>query len=384
MKQAGKLFAIFLLFILSDALSAERIPETIVRIALLEKVSSFNLGGEGNYWATDLVSGTKQILSPQSIFLVKPSANGIVIGAIKLNGLVRISPKSSKQFLRANGKRYRDTLLIKQVSKDSVTVINELGLEGYLYGILPMEVSPNWPMESLKAQAVVSRTFAVNNLSRHDSEGFDLCSKVHCQVYGGIDIENEQTNQAVDETQNEVLVFENKLANTVFFSNCGGRTEDPRNAWETNVPVPYLKPTRCRYCKKNLHYRWEITLSQEEIANVLNKKGYSVQLPIHSIRDYKHGQSGRSKYIQIKYLKEKLVLRASHFRMAVGPEKIRSTLFSQIRKCKGKFYFKGRGWGHGVGLCQEGAKGLAEKGANYKKILKYYYAKTHLEKWDEE
>jgi len=121
-----------------------------------------------------------------------------------------------------------------------MTVVNELELDDYLKGILPREVSFNWPMDSLKAQAVVSRTFALKNLKRHTSEGFNLCATVHCQVYGGRDAEKDETNRAVEDTHNEVLIYDDDLIGSFFHSNCGGRTETPGNVWTETFATPYL------------------------------------------------------------------------------------------------------------------------------------------------
>lgn len=369
-------------WLLAPVVSANRVPETIVRVGILEKAASFNLGGENDFVLIELTTGKKQILSHHAILLVKASANGLLIGEKEFVSPVRFAPQNEGEFLRVNGKRYRDALLLKRNSANQITLINELGLEGYLYGILPREVGSDWPIESLKAQAVVSRTFALNNLHRHDSEGFNFCSRVHCQVYGGYDGEQAETNRAVEETRERVITYGGELANTVFFSNCGGRTEEPLNAWETNGSPPYLKSVRCRYCKHEPHYRWEQKLTQAEISSALRKNNYAIFPPIHSIRIASHGRSERAKFLKIGHSDGELKIRASHFRLALGPETIRSTLFSEIRKTKEGFYFRGRGWGHGVGMCQEGAKGLADAGANYKKIIQFYYPGTKVEEWE--
>lgn len=375
--------SIILIGLLASPLHAKELPETIIRVAILQNVSSFNLGSENDYVVVDLTTGEKNVLSHKNILLVEPNSKGILIGNIQLNRLVRVMPKNDGEFLRVNGKRYRDTILIRKNETQQMTVINELGLDDYLYGILPREVCSNWHIESLKAQAVVSRTFALKNLNRHDSEQFNLCNQVHCQVYGGLDDEKNETNLAVDKTHNEVLTYEEQLANTVFFANCGGRTEEPLNAWETDFSPPYLKSIRCKYCKKEPHYNWKQKLTQEEIARVLRKKNFSVTLPIKSVHIASYGKSNRAKFLKIKHAKGEIKIRASHFRLAAGPETIRSTLFTKIKKVKDGFYFQGHGWGHGVGMCQEGAKGLAETGANYKKIIRFYYPGTHLEKCED-
>lgn len=260
------------------------------------------------------------------------------------------------------------------VIKGGVLVIDELGLDDYVKGILPREMSPQWPPEALKAQAVASRTFALRNLNRHGSEGYDLCSTVHCQVFGGRESEDERTNRAVDETHNEILLYKDTPAGAFFFSNCGGRTKDPVNVWDKSERVPYLRSVRCKYCKSGPHYSWQNEVSAEKIANDLTRAELVVVPPLRSIR-------AESESILVRHGAGRLKVRASKFRAMVGANLILSTHITHIKKIPGGFLFKGRGWGHGVGMCQEGAKGMALKGAGYAKILKFYYPGTKLKKF---
>ncbi len=365
-------------------LSSEPLPETTVRIAILEKAASFNLNADGSY-AVEIGGGEEKVFSNENIYLVKAGTEGILIGDRWFAPPVRVVPKEEGKALRVNGRRYRDAIVIRKNAANQITVVNELKLDEYIYGILPREVSPDWPIESLKAQAVVSRTFALKNLGRHRSEGFNLCSKVHCQVYGGFESEYETTNRAVDETRDEVVTFEGALANTVFFSNCGGRTEEPRNAWESSAFPPYLKSVRCRFCKEGGHFSWSRKLSPEEIVQAVRKKGYGIKPPVRSVKISSTGRSGRAKFLKLQNAGSTVVIRASHFRISLGPDLVKSTLITDIRKVKGGYLLKGKGWGHGVGLCQEGALGMAkQKHADYKKIILFYYPKTKVSKWSSE
>lgn len=368
----------FALFARTDAACADPdIPENILRVAIAESAESANVSAAGGFTLYDLNVGAKKSLSGRSIYLIKPTPKGIAIGQDSFGALVRVMAGEG-EYVRVNGRRYRGTVLIRNSGRNSLTVINELGIDEYLFGILPKEVSPDWPMEALKAQAVVSRSFALKNLGRHVSEGFNLCSRVHCQVYGGMEGEHARTNEAVEDTYNEVVLYKEDLANTLFFSNCGGKTEYPGNAWESSANPPYLKPVRCKYCKSYRHHSWEQSVAPERIADALKKFG--IRESVRSIAIAAKGSSGRAASLKIRSASGSATIRASQFRMSLGPDVIRSTLITRIRKSNGLFYFYGRGWGHGVGLCQEGARGMAERKKSYRKIVQFYYPGTSIEK----
>jgi len=182
-----KILAAFLFLCLPNSfVFSLEIPETIIKVAVLENVSNLNVESEKKFFIYDLIRGVKKNLEKQTFCQISANKKGLFVGSEEWSDLIRIVPEED-DFIIVNGKKYRDTIILKKTDQEKITVINELGLDHYLYGILPKEVSWDWPKESLKAQAVISRTFALKNLKRHESEGFHFCSKVHCQVYGGSD-----------------------------------------------------------------------------------------------------------------------------------------------------------------------------------------------------
>ncbi|OGR87380.1 MAG: hypothetical protein A3A86_02300 [Elusimicrobia bacterium RIFCSPLOWO2_01_FULL_60_11] len=287
---------------------------------------------------------------------------------------VRVTSRVKGRFLTVNTLRYRGALIIRKASKGGVHVIDDIELDDYVKGILPREAGAGWPSEALKSQAVASRTFALRSLGRHASEGYDLCSTVHCQVFGGLESEDERTNRAVADTHNEILLYKGNPAGTFFFSNCGGRTLDPVDVWERSENVPYLRSIRCDFCRSAPHHFWENTVSAEDIAAALIRARIVVVPPLKSIRV----SAGN---VLIRYGTGQVKLRAARFRAMLGANIIRSAHIDKVKRSGGGFVFSGRGWGHGVGMCQEGAKGKAEKGAGYAKILKFYYPGAKLEKF---
>jgi len=365
----------------SPSLASPRLPETIIRIGILEDIHSVNISGDGDFEAIDLGTGGRLKLEGSNIYLILPTSEGIRIGNQILGPSVRFNSFSDGEMLRVNGRRYRDGIKISLNSKGKLNVINELGIEGYLYGVMAREVSPEWSMEALKAQAVVSRTYVMKNLRKHDREGFDLSATMTSQVYGGVEAEDPRTSEAVDLTREEVITYKGELIKSFFHSNCGGDTEDVSNVWEGEEQVPYLKGVVCPFCKKSYQYYWEKTIEEETIKQKLNENGYDLG-NINKIRILGRSSSGRVTYLRIYHNRGHLDIRASDFRMVMDPSLIRSTLFA-MEQMGSRIRFYGRGWGHGVGMCQWGAKGMAERGANYRQILQYYYPETKIEKWED-
>ncbi|MBU2567819.1 MAG: SpoIID/LytB domain-containing protein [Elusimicrobia bacterium] len=368
-----------------------RLPETIIRVSIITDADKINLGCEGDYAVYALNDGEKKQFTGENICLVQPFSGGILFDDMKvLSGGVRIVPGDGAGSIRINGRRYRDSVLIKKNRKGKLNVINELGIESYLAGVLPHEVNPAWDMEALKAQAVVSRTYAMSNLGKHKDDGHDLCNKVHCQVYAGAEGENSRTNRAVELTRGEVVTYKGNLISAVYHASCGGHTENPKYVWSWGGNVPeYLYGVRDRYCVASPHFRWTKDVKEDFIIKKMETADYKDIRGIVSIIPGKKNNSGRNAAFFIKYIKKTggtatLNVRAARFRLIVDPWLIKSTKLDFIKKIdKNTFRFSGYGWGHGVGMCQWGAKHLSEKGWNYKKIIHFYYHGTKVDTWEE-
>lgn len=279
-----------------------------------------------------------------------------------------------------NKKKFRGFIEIINNAPSSFTIVDVLPLDEYIYGIIKGEISPKWPPEAIKAQIVVARTYALKNLGKHRKEGFDLCNTTDCQVYGGMDSEDPVSNKLVDETFGQVLTYKDELISTPYHGFCGGHTEEARNVWEGTNEVPYLRIKRCKFCKDAPHFNWSAKFERAKLKAKLSAKGFDVG-KISDIRVTQRSSSGRAVEIRITHRDGKIVLRANKFRLLLGSDIIRSSNF-KIKKGRDVFVFEGTGWGHGVGLCQEGDKGMAEKGFSYRKILQFYYPETQLTKWD--
>lgn len=306
-------------------------------------------------------------------------------GKLFVNGEVRpgawrLTPSEPDGSISCGNYAYRGTVIVKPTADDKLTVINELDIDDYLKGVLPREAVTSWAEEALKAQAVASRTYLASHLARHMDQGFDLCSDVHCQVYGGATKEHPRTTTAVVETQGQILVYEGKPIGAFFHANCGGSTERIDVVWGT-PDRPYLPCRRCTWGTAAPWYVWRRSLTDEEILTGLKAKGTVQGKKLQSISITDKGPSGRAAHIKVRTDAGTYTMLANDFRIALNPEKIRSTLFTELRRINNGYVFAGRGWGHGVGMCQWGAKGQAEQGKDYREILEHYYPGATLATW---
>ncbi len=363
---------LFCLFVVSDLFAIGPVRKSI-RVGIILDADSFAAANTSDFFISDS-KGRKFKLSKGMVTLTA-AGDGLMLGENKLVFPVKI--EGSAGIIFANKKPYRGYLTVVKSGK-KVNIINVLTIEDYLRGVLPKEASPSWHAESLKAQAIISRTYTMANLNKHSGQGFDVCAQTHCQVYGGAGTEALGCNIAISETSGEVLTYNDKFAQTVFHANCGGHTEDPKYVWNWNFDTPeYLKGVKCGYCANAPHAYWENTLTNAYIASKLSS--YNVE-KIKSIKVKGETPAGSAKEVVITHSKGTLTLNAYKFRTAVDAWKIRSNTFDSIKKDGDGFMFKGRGWGHKVGLCQWGAKGMADAGKKYKTILQHYYPKTKIEK----
>lgn len=287
---------------------------------------------------------------PTRFLVVKSMGNGIRVGS---SGV------------------YRDEVLIYKNSNGKLDVISRLQLEDYLKSVIPFEGNPSWTLESLKAQAVASRTFALTKMITRRDEEYDVSSGFMSQVYAGKQIEHKRTNEAVDATRGEVLLYKGKIFPAYFHSTCGGATAAADLVWRVKSLAP-LSGVECKFCQRSPHYKWEAKVTPAEIKEKLAKQEMPVQ-DVLGIRTDKIDRTGRAHKLVIQSTWAEKIVDADAFRVWVDPMRLKSNLITKIAARDGVFVFKGKGWGHGVGMCQYGMKYLGELGYNYQGILEYYY-----------
>jgi stage II sporulation protein D len=270
-----------------------------------------------------------------------------------------------------NSRPYRGSLSII-VDSGLLTVINTLGLEAYLFGLINHEISSKWPLEAVKAQAIAARTYAYFKLGVNKDRPYHLESTVIDQVYGGSSAEDDRARRAVTETRGEMLYYGSDLARTFYHSSCGGKTEPAENVWGSEFP--YLKSVDDEFCTDAPHYFWSYETTFDSLLAALEKNGY-VARESQEISILERSESGR--VLNVSLAGE--ILSGNKFRQLIGYGLIKSTMFD-LEINNGSVIFSGSGSGHGVGMCQWGAKGMAEEDHSYSQILDHYYPGTTLKK----
>ncbi len=274
--------------------------------------------------------------------------------------------------LAVNGKRYRGAVELHNVT-GMVYVINNVKLDDYLLGVVPSEMPAGWPLEAMKSQAVAARTYAYYHILKQKNQLYDLDATTSSQVYGGVDAEKESGTRAVASTSGEIITYQRMPILSYFHSTCGGKTVDARHVWQ-NSDFPYLDSVQCPYCSESPKYSWEYRLGINEIKAALRRE-YPEVRTIQGISLKK--LQGRVTNVVVRHGGGIVRLTGNQFRLMVSPYKVKSLFFSAEKSGKA-LLLKGKGWGHGVGLCQYGAKGMAEKGHKHRDILKFYYSGVEI------
>lgn len=367
-----RLALILFLLVLPEALADS--PEA-VRVAVAIDAEGIQLSIHSPYRI--LALNTNQELSQgRRLWRTKviPTETGMKINELdfKIYG-VRIQPSRSPS-IYLNGRKFRGAIDIIRQSNQKLLAINHVNVEEYLQGVLYHEVAPWWPMEALKAQAIASRTFALYQTKANATKDYDLVSTVYAQVYGGRTSERSRTSKAIRLTKGKVLTYQNKIFPTFFHATCAGHTEAVNRLWKINLPP--LRGRDCQFCQRSPYFQWEKKLALGRIEQTLEKAGFKVGL-IKSIRIIDRDISDRVTDLVIISTQGEIEVEANRFRLAVGPNIIRSANFTvQIKKDKA--HFLGHGWGHGVGMCQWGAFFMSKKHFDAEQILGYYYPEAKI------
>lgn len=395
---------------------------------VIEKVDNRIYGVNSNGEVKFMYASDKNLLRGKSLSI--ENSNSINIGNAKLNSF-----RGQVEFLRK--------------TDSDMTIINVLSMEEYLYGVVPNEMQASSNPEALKAQAIAARTYAYKLINKHAAYGFNLCSTTDCHVYKGFASENPTTNKVVDETKDMVVTYNGSLAETLYFSSSGGKTEAAVNVWGTDFP--YLRSVEDKYeSGQSTNYNWCITYTVDDISKKLKSYGVGT---VTSIEITKKTESGRPVEIVIKgtlkpegviiskdrcrtflglnsqwytingsdntdnsdnnesstnfYIKNKNTTKQQNqlkIKTATGETKqldfykniiiigangvkkdinantntTTSATPSQTANSSG-YTFVGKGWGHAVGMSQEGARGYANAGYTYDQILAHYYTGTKID-----
>ena len=340
---------------------------------------------------------------------------------------------SDNGILSLGSKRYRGSLELLNRQNGSMTVVNEVGLEEYLYGVVPLELSTGLPIEALKTQAVAARNYAAISIGGYKSQGFDMTNTIASQVYGGVNVEAADCRQAVDETAGKVLTYDGKIAQIFYSASSAGHTLNVKDVWGSDIPYlcgvpdPYQElvkpgndPWKVTYTKAELKQRlasWgvdigdvvnlevterspegavvklkftgtngEKTYERERARNILNLRSQTFdvlpegveQEPVTLSLLSAEGVSSKNIPLQILSVSGVQTMQSSLFLQSSGALHA-VTAPTKTAGNADTYLIAGHGNGHGIGMSQNGAIGMAKSGFTYEQILLHYFPGTTLE-----
>lgn len=359
---------------------------------------------------------------------VTVTAMGLFSFAFKDDELnIGVRPILDNGHTKIGQRRYSGEILFKSSEQEDITVINLISVEKYLYSVVGSEMYTTWHIEALKAQAVVARTYAAAYGSGFSKYGFDLDDTTLTQVYKGLESVTDSTVEAVNATAGEIIAYEGTPISALFGSSSGGRTADSRSAWGSKIYIPYLRSIEDPYENPDeAKSVWQVVLTPSQVREKLLARGIDIG-EVTGIYVLERGE-GDERVTKLKItgtLGEKVLtyeacrtylgLKSQYYyvnrsdgseaagfvltaggikktsvsgTMALGTSSLIMPLRVYLTGANstavltstesGNFIFSGRGYGHGVGMSQYGAKGMAELGFSYKDIIAHYYPGTEI------
>ena len=335
---------------------AEPAPEPVViRVLLMEADGRVRVG---DWRAAD--GGT----------VVEPGPSGLLADRRPVGKVWRLAGGG---IVVVNQMRFRGELEIRRIS-GGMQVINKVMLEDYVAGILGREIYPDWYPETLKAQAVVARSYALHQRAESEGRAFHVEAGTSSQVYGGVAAETPAIRAAVSATRGEFLSYAQEPILAVYHSASGGRTASSEEVW--GRPLPYLVSLEVADEQDSPDTYWRATISKTKLGRALDSLGIRIGSP-RELQVLDRSRSGRALRVRIRGENGNHNLEARALRVALGESVIRSTLF-EIRSTRDAFVFVGSGHGHGVGMSQWGAQAMAQRGSPYREIVQTFYPGTSL------
>jgi stage II sporulation protein D len=366
----------------------------VLGVAACVSLSSPRGGGSGN---VPVLSGTLKNGVDQRVRIALETAATTGANA-PANGPLVIRPTPPDPFVIWAGKRYRGELVIT-ATDSGMLVVNVLSMNDYLRGVVPLEIGNRTPAEfaAVQAQAVAARTYAYKHLTA--SRAFDMYATVQDQVYGGVDAEKPQSDSAITTTADVVVLYNGQPITTPYHSTCGGSTAGVSEVWYDQPDQPYLRPVSDKipgsnnyYCDPSPRFSWTQTYDATSLRAVLEKYlATYTRAPksglgrITDIKEQGRTPSGRIAALAVQTESGTYTLRGNDIRFVLRDPKgaiLNSTYFTFTRETAGgevsSVTVNGRGYGHGIGMCQWGAIGRARAGQNYRTILETYYPGTTI------
>ncbi len=330
-----------------------------MRVAIRKGVDQVTLGSSTTAVIRD--GGGQAIAQlPGGQALVAEAERSLVKLADRQGGAFWIEPTAEGHVFIGDG-WYRGRILVLS-SAGELVAINYVDLEQYLYSVLGGEMPTSWPLEAIQAQAVAARSYALYKRQRAASGLYDLEDNTAWQVYRGLATESQRTHAAVNATRGQVLTYNGQIIEAVFHSSSGGHTENVEDIWSNSLP--YLRGVR-DFDQGAPIFQWIKTFSMGEFQERIPGIG-----PLISATPERTTPQGRIITMRLTGQSGNRILSGNEMRQALG---LRSTLFSITLIGMDTIQINGRGYGHGIGMSQWGARNLAAQGRTYQQILAHYY-----------
>ncbi|MFC1503881.1 SpoIID/LytB domain-containing protein [Spirochaetota bacterium] len=312
-------------------------------------------------------------------FKIEPKGNRDFV--IQYNKKKYISEKG-RRFIKAamslpiRGNSYTGYFLFIRIN-NSIKMINILESDEYIMGVVRKEISYSWPDEAIKAQAVVARTYAYKKYRENKEKEFHTVATDRDQVFGGTWNVHKKIIKNVMAVKDLVITHKGKPIKAYFHASCGGYTEEPEYVWNIEKDAQYFKPVRCYYCENFKKYAWDEVITLKQV----NRSFSDYVKKIGEIKNIKTGKTSPSKrnYEIILIGRKKENISGNKFRLRLGAKTLPSLLFT-VRKEGKALHFTGKGYGHGVGLCQWGTHQMASDGRSYTYIINYYFKNVKISK----
>lgn len=443
MRSHNKIFriiflAMLLVFMTIATVSAQ--SEPVIRVGLWTNQANIIIGSETDFRIVDF--NTKAVLgdfkTKDKVSISAKNHELRINGSPVSSNNVEIIPQQHNSCIEVNRRSYKGRIHIHlTVAKTGLTVVNTLPLEQYLYGVIPAEMSPNWPVDAVKAQTIAARSFAYYNIYHaHNEDGFDVTAGTSSQVYEGWNDLAQKAGKIVDSTYGMVITYQGKVIPAYFCSSAGGYTENSENVWGNYLPYLRAVPD---FDHNSPASKWKKNMSADDISQALTRAGYTIgkleaielsRLTPPPVESEDRGVSGRVKQIRfighdgsVELTGEKLrnifALKSTLFdidvivpapksiplemtdsfgdrqykKMPVSIPDYKTKPFftdkENVRRITGRdgevVRINGFGWGHGLGMSQWGAKIMAEQAPKdaseyFQTILKHYYRGVQVKK----
>ena len=342
-----------------------------VRLLLDDNLSRAVVSGSTLHIAKQDNASWKPVISRIRMVAFRPVRDGV-----QLDGSDVVAPafriESKKGMLKYSGRPHRGYLTIL-ANGGRLLVVSHMPLEQYLIGVVNGEIDSSWPMDAVKAQVVAARSYALYQMNTK-ALSYDLKIDVTDQVYAGVNSEDDRAEQAVKLTRGQALYKDGDLIQAFFHSSCGGSTTSAREVW--GMAQPAQEGVYCGECGEAPYSRWNLSPQAGELARAV-KKLYPHIDGVRSIGIHTRSNDGRVQTLFVETGKGRVLIDAGDFRKEMGYRRLPSTRFS-LGMSDGRIVLTGEGYGHGVGLCQWGARGSATRGMDYRQILRKYYVGAEI------